>query len=128
VFLLITFFMLVAQIQRTRLVSLELPMLSADETAPSAPDDSAVVNVLPIGPDGQTRGYRVGARTFSETPEGLAELSEALQQLATRDANVRVLVRASRLEAYERVHPLLAAIAQTGVTRVNLVTVEEAVP
>lgn len=125
VFLLITFFMLVAQIQRTRLEAMTLPRLPASESAPSAPDGDAVVNVLPIGPSGEMRGYRLGARTFAESPEGLASLVEALRSESLSAPNTRVLVRAARTELYERVHPLLEAIAQSGIKRVHILTVEK---
>ena len=128
VFLLITFFMVVAQIQRTRLEVLELPKLSAAETSKASPDDSAVINVLSLGPEGEARGYRFGSRTFAESPEGLAQLVKALQRENTVRPGARVLVRAARTEMYERVHPLLATIARAGITRVHVVTVDEDAP
>ncbi|MCA9293302.1 MAG: biopolymer transporter ExbD [Phycisphaerales bacterium] len=125
VFLLITFFMLVAQIQRTRLEALDLPRLSAAETSKAVHDDSAVVNVLPLGPGGESRGYRVGARTFAESPDGLGALVDELKRSMKQQPSANVLVRAERTEMYERVHPLLAAIAQAGITRVHVVTVDK---
>lgn len=125
VFLLITFFMLVAQIQRTRLEALDLPRLSAAETTKAEHDAAAVVNVLPLGTSGESRGYRFGARTFVETPEGLAALVEALRTSLQQQPEANVLVRAARTEMYERVHPLLAAMAQAGITRVHMVTADD---
>ncbi len=128
VFLLITFFMVVAQIQRTRLEVLELPRLSAAESSKASPDESVVINVLPLGPDGEARGYRFGSRTFAETPAGLAQLVKSLQEEGANLTESRVLVRAARNEMYERVHPLLTTIAQAGITRVHVVTVDEDAP
>ena len=128
VFLLITFFLLVAQIQRTRLERMELPRLPTAETSATAPDDAIVVNIRPLGPDGEARGYRFGSQAFEESPAGLRELVDALKSDASVRGEPRVLVRASRTEAYERVHPVLSTIAQAGLTSVHLVTIDEAAP
>jgi biopolymer transport protein ExbD len=120
VFLLIIFFLLVAQIQRARAVEMELPNLPDAAAAALEGDDRLIVNVLPMQNAVEAPGYRFEARTFAETPAGLAELAESVaRELADRPAAM-VVLRASARDTYDRVHPALQTLAAAGTQRVHL--------
>lgn len=126
VFLLIIFFMLVSQIQRARLVELELPEIqNAAATAPPR-DAVLVINVVPTGTD--TPSYRLGTLEFSGDRAGRSALTRQLVRERERTADPVVLVRADRTEPYERVHPVLQAVSEAGLTRVHLLTLTEELP
>ncbi|MFG0292262.1 MAG: ExbD/TolR family protein [Phycisphaerales bacterium JB065] len=123
VFLLIIFFMLVSQIQRARLVELTLPEIEDAATDTPARDSVVVVNVVPEGRD--SAPYRLGSLEFDNTRDGLDALVRQLARERERDSATIVLVRADRTEPYERVHPVLQAVSDAGLTRVQLLTLAE---
>ncbi len=126
VFLLIIFFMLVAQITRQRAIDLELPSLADSVAAEIEAERRAVINVAPRGQAERLGGdYRLGTNAYAGTPEGLSRLADDLRARAARDPGVEVLLRAARDEPYERVFPALRAAARAGVASVELVVVEE---
>lgn len=126
VFLLIIFFMLVSQIQRARLVELELPEIR-DAAAGIAPRESVVViNVVPEARGGAP--YRLGTMEFDDDRSGVEGLTRQLVRERERGGEVVVLVRADRTERYERVHPVLGAVSDAGLTRVHLLTLSEDQP
>lgn len=126
VFLLIIFFMLVSQIQRARLVELDLPEIR-DAAASVPPRDSVlVINVIPGERD--AAAYRIGSLDFTNDRTGRESLVRQLVRERERREDTVVLVRADRTETYERVHPLLEAVSEAGLTRVHLLTLTEELP
>lgn len=123
VFLLIIFFMLVSQIQRARLVELTLPEIEDASTDTPARESVVVVNVVPEGRGGAP--YRLGSLEFNNSRAGLDALVRQLARERERDNATIVLVRADRTEPYERVHPVLQAVNDAGLTRVQLLTLAE---
>jgi len=125
VFLLIIFFMLVSQIQRARLVELDLPEIR-DAAASVPPRDSVlVINVIPNNRDA---AYRLGSLDFPDDRAGREALVRQLIRERERRDDTVVLVRADRTEPYERVHPVLEAVSEAGLTRVHLLTLTEEFP
>ncbi|MEM1165135.1 MAG: biopolymer transporter ExbD [Planctomycetota bacterium] len=115
VFLLIIFFMLVAQLSRQQRVELDLAQLRDDTPARDTRAELAIVNVLPEG------GVRLGARTFDDAPTIDAALIRHLVE--TRDQlpqGTPALVRAARGESYARVHAAMRAAADAGFSSVHL--------
>lgn len=126
VFLLIIFFMLVSQIQRARLVELELPEVR-DAAASVPPRESVVViNVVPESRGGAA--YRLGTLEFNDDRSGVDALARQLVLERERASEVVVLVRADRTERYDRVHPVLRAVSDAGLTRVHLLTLTDEAP
>lgn len=126
VFLLIIFFMLVAQISRQRVVELDLPRLADSVSDVIEGDSRLLVNVVPEAQADRLGGdYRLGSVGYWGSPDGLAALAEALREAVGRDPEALVLVRAARTETYARVHPALVAVREAGIERVDLVTLRE---
>lgn len=124
VFLLLVFFLLATQLTREARVEMDLPALHDRESAP--PKDSGetrvIVNVLPAEA-GATPGYLVNKDVFAEDAPGVEALAAALRRAREADPRVKVLVRAGRVEAYRRVHPVLQAVTLAGVSSVELAAV-----
>jgi len=121
VFLLMVFFMLVAQMSNDRVVSLLLPRLSSAWSARAGDEARAIVNVVP--PERRTvegGAYRLGTLVFDDSEAGIEGLTRALEAVRRREPAVRVVVRAERTEAYDRVHPVLTAVSTAGIARVDL--------
>ncbi len=118
VFLLIVFFVLVAQITSAERLRMALPEVEPGQSVDAPRDKRMIVNVLPLD-DGA--GVRVGTRSFDETDDGLADLSEAIAIALARDENLRVLVRAPRWASYERVHRIMKACAAGGSPALDLI-------
>ena len=126
VFLLIIFFMLVAQISRQRVIRVDLPRLENAVSTEIEGESRAVVNVVPRESVGALGGdYRLGSLAFRNSAEGLRRLADALRDAAQANPDILVLVRAARTERYERVYPVLRATTDAGISRVNLVTLRE---
>jgi len=123
VFLLIIFFMLVSQIQRARLVDLTLPEIADAKTDEPARESVVVINVVPQDREGAP--YRLGTLDFDNDRAGLDGLVRQLVRERERDPQSIVIVRADRTETYERVHPVLQAVSDAGLTRVQLLTLTE---
>ena len=113
IFLLIVFFMLVAQINRHRKLELDLPMLSGEVKSADV-EARIVVEVVPDG------GYRVGTRTV-----GADELAAALAARRGALSGATVEVRADRAERYERVVPVLRALEEAGFDGADLIVQAE---
>lgn len=123
VFQLFIFFLLVAQFSAQQSIELKLPRLAGDERDDAGSESRLVINVVPPERAAEMGGdFRVGGRSFMNTEEGLARLSEALRDAAQRRPGAKVLVRAGRTERYERVHPVLDAASRAGLAQVELVT------
>jgi biopolymer transport protein ExbD len=129
VFLLIIFFMLVAQITRQRVVDLELPSIEDSVASDIDAERRAVVNVVPEALVDRYGGdYRLGSNAYGRGEAGLARLAADLRARAERAPDTSVLLRASRDEAYERVFPALRAAAMADIASVELVVIEEGAP
>lgn len=119
VFLLVIFFMLVAQISRTQLVDLDPPEIASAASAPLGTDSRLVVSVIPgDSPEG---AYRLGTLSFDASSAGASALSSAVARAASRSRDAEVHVRADRTERYDRVHPALEAVRAAGITNVRLI-------
>lgn len=122
VFLLIIFFMLVAEMSRARLVDLEPPRLREPASVEIDAERAVIVQVLPESMGG---GYRLGDRVFGGDAASQEALSAAVRERVLAAGDVPVLVRASHAEPYERVAPAIRAAGRAGVTRVQLVALPE---
>jgi len=117
VFLLIVFFMLVAQFTRQQAVELRPPDPSNPATVEQGDEARIVVNVSP-GDD----AYVLGGRRYPGGEDGEALLAEAVAAERARRPGAPVVVRADRSEAYAIVHGALRAVREAGATRVELAT------
>ncbi len=127
VFLLMTFFMLVAQIQLSERVRVELPDVESGLAGEVEREGVVIVNVVPDAMLTEAGGrYRLGTRTFAGDAAGLASLEDAVS--AARDRLVReglwagggVLVRADRATPYERVAPVFGVLSRAGIAEARL--------
>lgn len=119
VFLLIIFFVLVAQITSSERVELTLPRLDEEGLAELPRKQRLVVN---IGADGERR---FAGRAFDSGEAGASELGAALRDAIRRDPESEVLVRAAGGAAYELVQPVLRLCSESGVERVHVVAAPE---
>jgi len=131
-FLLIVFFVLVSQIVEVEHEDMALPELAEPAAEMPGDEQRAVINVLP-GPNGASRGYRLGSRTFPAGPDGARRLADHLAPMLERNPALRVNLRADQHTHYEWVHPALLAVSRAAeqvsspnvAPRVNLVIVRE---
>jgi len=142
VFLLMIFFLLVAQIQRAVRVEMSVPAVASEAAVGGSGEESIVINVAPSAASPEGARYRLGTRTFGGDAAGLRELEAAVRRAAAArgllDAGAAgeqagadaagvgpsVLIRADRAEDYERVEPVLGVVASVGLRRVRLVVRE----
>ncbi|HVZ94751.1 MAG TPA: biopolymer transporter ExbD [Phycisphaerales bacterium] len=129
VFMLVVFFMLITQLSKEEVIDMTLPRLREPATEPIAAEGRVIVNVVPRELTGESGGfggdYRVSTLSFTNTGEGVNALTGVLREARMRDSGVRVIVRASRTERYDRVHPVLQAVTRAGIARVDLVALPE---
>lgn len=123
VFLLLIFFVLVAQISGAERVEMPLPRLFGVAEAPRGPERRIVVNIAPRE-EGADAGVwaRVGTIEIPFGEAGEARLAETLLEARRLDPNLRVIVRASRDEASSRVLPALEACRVAGLPGASLAT------
>ncbi len=114
VFLLIVFFMLVAQISRYRTVDMTLAEVGGGARADESVEERVIIEVMPDG------GYRFGTKHFEATEQGAELLAGSLAEARAQRARAVVRVRADRGEAYERVAPVLRALRDAGFTGAEL--------
>lgn len=119
VFLLIIFFVLVAQITSSERLELELPSLAEEGLAETPRGQRLVIN---IAPDGRRR---FASDDYSAGAAGLTDLGAALRAALRREPNSEVLVRAAGAASYEQVQPVLRLCSETGVRRVHIVASPE---
>lgn len=111
VFQLIIFFMLAAQFSSQQTIKFDLPSIDDVDALVFDSEGRAVINLVPEARVAEFGGvYRLGTRSYAGTPEGVGALADALSALKERDPNLRIVLRAARTEAYERVHPALQAL------------------
>lgn len=122
-FLLIVFFVVVAHLSSNERIPMPLAQVDNAETAPDKLQRRLVINVIPIAQRDQKHGdYLVGVRTFGSSSEDLARLQDMLAVRESNQPGGAAVIRASRTEAYARIHPILEACREAGLTDVRLVT------
>jgi biopolymer transport protein ExbD len=136
VFLLMIFFLLVAQIQRVARVEMDVPDIASAAAYRTADDDALVINVVPTQRvDAEGGWYRLGTRTFPGDADGLLALETAVRRAAaarglitnapdtaaTAAPDHAVLIRADRAEDYARVEPVLGVLSRVGLRGARLV-------
>ncbi|MGP1346026.1 MAG: ExbD/TolR family protein [Phycisphaerales bacterium] len=131
VFLLIIFFMLVAQITRQQIVELELPAFEPSAAAPVLEDGRLVLNVVPLE-DRVRLGalYIAGGLAFAPGAQEETRLVEVLRATAAREAGgsgppLEVLLRASAGERYSVAHHAMDLVRRAGIGSVHLMTLDE---
>lgn len=132
VFQLIIFFMLAAQFSSQQAIDLVLPQLDDPDPAIFDEQGRAVINLVPEERVRELGGaYRLGARSYADSAAGRRELASVLQSLTTRSDEergeaLRVVIRAGRIESYQRVHPLLETLTTARVREVDLAAINAA--
>jgi biopolymer transport protein ExbD len=128
VFLLMIFFMLVAQIQRTQRVDMELPGIDSAAASDADTEDAVVINVVP---DNMVRGaggrFTLGTTAYGDDEPGIDALAAAVRRAVERrqrvagEAGVSVQLRADRRQSYDAVRPAIEALSRAGVRRAELI-------
>lgn len=122
VFLLIVFFIVVAQITTNERLELILPKLVDARTVDPGEERRVVVNVVPESEVAAQGGaFLMTGDVYAADDAGVGALIDRLSQIQARDPGIAVSVRADRVERYDRVHAALRACAEAGVNRVNLI-------
>ena len=122
VFLLIVFFIVVAQITTSERLELILPKLLEARTVEPGEERRIVVNVVPEAEIAELGGaFLISGDVFGEDEAGVGALIDRLSAIRARDPGISVSVRADRVERYDRVHAALRACAEAGMNRVNLI-------
>ena len=125
VFLLIIFFMLVAQMTRQRALELELPRLADAQAIPMDEAERIVISVVPRHAAASSAdAFRIDGEPFPPGAAGATALADVLRARREQAPAVAVTVRAAFDEPYDRVHPALRAAALAGIDRVELVTLD----
>ncbi|MFG0328941.1 MAG: ExbD/TolR family protein [Phycisphaerales bacterium] len=126
-FLLIVFFVLVAQITNTQIAEeIDLPTPDNSVSRPPEVEQRLTLNILPdADASGGARAYRLGAREFPATTDGRAALARELNDIIAADPTARIDFRADRSTRYAELHPVLEAVIAAGVPRMNLVVIIE---
>lgn len=124
VFLLLVFFLLATQLVQESRVEMALPAFDDRQSGELPRESRVILNVVPVERESEFGvAYQIEQRAFAGDGAGVNALASALRDLNDRQPGLRVLLRAARDEAYERVHPALQAVTLAGVHRVDLVTV-----
>lgn len=128
VFLLIIFFMLASNIVSKEAVEMVVPKLDEPRTQGLGDVDRIVVNIVPetgSRPEdptdfyGQPRYVQIGLSRFEV--DDLAGITDALVAAKKADPNVEVLLRADAALFYDTVAPVMTAITDAQIVKVNLV-------
>ncbi|MFG0274737.1 MAG: ExbD/TolR family protein [Phycisphaerales bacterium] len=123
VFLLIIFFVLVAQITSAERIDLELPRVADPRAERPGAERRIVVNIVPEDAEPGVWA-RVGTIELPPGERGEARLAEILLEARRSDPELRVVVRAGREEQYQRVFPVMEACRTAGVPRARLAATE----
>jgi biopolymer transport protein TolR len=118
-FLLIVFFILVAQITSTQRVAIDLPEVEDRVAIPLTEDERLIINCLPADP---YPVYRLGSDIFTG-PQRLQMLTTMLRVQHQRRPNLEVALRAPRTAPYAQVHPVMEAVRDAGIERMELIVV-----
>lgn len=131
VFLLIIFFMLVAQITRQQVVELDLPNFTPSAAVPVLEDGRLVLNIVPRA-ERIRHGtlYIAGGLSFAAGTSEEGRLVEVVRATAQRQQSgsgqpLEVLLRASDDERYAVVHNAMDLVRQAGIGTVHLMTLDE---
>jgi biopolymer transport protein ExbD len=108
VFLLIVFFMLVAQISKYRNDPIVLPMVDGAPRVTAENPNRIIIDVLASG------GYRITGASVSPSVLTTDELPESLAAARAGSGNASAEVRAPRTAPYQRVSPVLRALQDAG--------------
>ena len=120
VFLLLIFFVLVAQITSAERIALELPEVIDPPIDGRDSDRRVIVNIVPRDEAGDTRWAQVGAIEIPPGEPGEARLAEVLAAARAGDPDLKVVIRAQRTEPYDRVFPAMEACRTAGVSSARL--------
>ncbi len=117
VFLLIIFFLLVTNFSAAELPDLDPPDPDESQAKDRRAENRVVVNVIPEPSDPENvQKLRVGAQ---DVPAGeYSRLTKLLQQESDK---VRIDLRADGSLPYTAIRPVMAAIAEAGIQRINMV-------
>jgi len=120
VFQLIVFFLLVTNFTSAELPKLEVPNLEESQAIVMPDRRKVVVNVIPEdGGTGLTKGLKVGITEIPAGEYGL--LTDMLRKEIQNNPAVEIDLRADATIHYEQVQPVMNAITNAEITRVNLV-------
>lgn len=129
VFQLIIFFLLVAQFSRQQVIDLSLPSVANRQSEQIKGESRAIINVVPTRQVAALGGdYRMGSLAFAGTPKGIEDMADILRSMKARMADLKVYIRADRIESYARVHPAMQAVTLAGVSDMQLVTIPPDAP
>ena len=110
-FLLIIFFVLVAQIVEVEQVEMDLPVPADPVSELAMEDQRVVINVVP-DEDGRVLEYRMGALCYAPGVAGLSQLTDNLVTLYQTNPDLQINLRADQSTQYQHVEPVLEAIRQ----------------
>lgn len=127
VFLLIIFFMVVAQISRQRVIEVELPGFDPSAAQVLVRDGVVALNVVPESERARLGGaYSLGGVVFDQTAGARARLVSAVRAVLAEVPGVEVVIRADRAEHFDLVDGAMRAAREAGATRVHLASLSEA--
>lgn len=119
-FLLIIFFLLVNRMSSAQLPKLDAPEPVGSKALDLPERDVVIVNVVPDGEGAElAKSVMVGIREIP--PASYNELTELLKVETAKSPLVEVDLRADKNLRYAEVQPVMKAITNAGITKVNLV-------
>ncbi|MFG0253110.1 MAG: ExbD/TolR family protein [Phycisphaerales bacterium JB038] len=118
-FLLIIFFILVAQISSSERPNLPLPQVEDRASSPLERGERLVINCAHRG---EGALYTIGTTSFAGE-SGLRQLRERVRAWCDSQSEEPLAVRAERTLPYEHIDPLLELLREARVTEVELVVV-----
>ncbi len=117
---LLTFFVLVSNFAAAELPGLTPPDPDDSRARVSEAANKFTINVIPDPRDtGRAQWVQVGVEKLD--PRDTIALVDKLRREVKISPNVEVNLRADRALRYQEVQPVMAAITQAGITRVNVV-------
>jgi biopolymer transport protein ExbD len=118
-FLLIIFFILVAQISTTERPMLPLPQIDERASQPLNRGERLIINCVSRG---EEAAYLVGAETY-RGDAGVRRLAEVVRLWTGRSEPEPIAVRAERTLPYEYVEPVLELLRELGAEPVELIVI-----
>lgn len=121
-FLLIVFFVLVAQITNTQIVE-EIDLPEPEHAVSIEPEEEPrlVLNIMPSADKRRVISYRLGTLDFAADPEGLRALTLELRSARESEAELALDLRADHQAPFGRIYPAMTAARAAGFRRINLV-------
>ncbi len=116
-FLLLTFFMLASHFASAEKLELELPRPDHNQAVDERFPDKVFVNVVYTGPDTPPT-WTIGALRM----DSLDDLTERLALIAEAAPQIQVILRADRRLRYGQVRQVMERVADSGLTRLQVVT------